>query len=78
MASNMTRIRAAETAGRARFFGHEPYPSLPGDYAAFYENIYRHIHHGKPLQSDAREVVGVIRLIEAAWESSRMQCVVRI
>lgn len=32
---------------------HEPYPSLPGDYAAFYENIYRHIHHGKPLQSDA-------------------------
>ncbi|EKC64630.1 oxidoreductase, partial [human gut metagenome] len=57
---------------------HEPYPSLPGDYAAFYENIYRHIHHGKPLQSDAREVVGVIRLIEAAWESSRMQCVVRI
>ena len=38
----------------------------------------RHIHHGKPLQSDAREVVGVIRLIEAAWESSRMQCVVRI
>lgn len=44
----------------------------------FYENIYRHIHHGEPLQSDAREVVGVIRLIEAAWESSRMQRVVRI
>ena len=57
---------------------YEPYPSLPGDYAAFYENIYRHIHHGEPLQSDAREVVGVIRLIEAAWESSRMQRVVRI
>ena len=56
----------------------EPYPSLPGDYAAFYENIYRHIRHGEPLQSDAREVVGVIRLIEAAWESSRMQRVVRI
>jgi len=44
----------------------------------FYENIYRHIRHGEPLQSDAREVVGVIRLIEAAWESSRMQRVVRI
>ena len=57
---------------------HEPYPSLPGDYAAFYENIYRHICHGEPLQSDAREVVGVIRLIEAGWESSRMQRVVRI
>ena len=57
---------------------HESYPSLPGDYAAFYENIYRHICHGEPLQSDAREVVGVIRLIEAGWESSRMQRVVRI
>ena len=44
----------------------------------FYENIYRHIRHGEPLQSDAREVIGVIRLIEAAWESSRMQRVVRI
>lgn len=43
-----------------------------------YENIYRHICHGEPLQSDAREVVGVIRLIEAGWESSRMQRVVRI
>lgn len=57
---------------------HESYPSLPGDYAAFYENIYRHICHGEPSQSDAREVVGVIRLIEAGWESSRMQRVVRI
>ena len=56
----------------------ESYPSLPGNYAAFYENIYRHICHGEPLQSDAREVVGVIRLIEAGWESSRMQRVVRI
>ncbi len=56
----------------------EPYPSLPGDYAAFYDNIYQHIRCGKPLQSDAREVVGVIRLIEAAWESSRMRRVVRI
>ena len=56
----------------------ESYPSLPGNYAAFYENIYRHIRHGEPLQSDAREVIGVIRLIEAAWESSRMQRVVRI
>ena len=54
------------------------YYLLPGDYAAFYENIYRHICHGEPLQSDAREVVGVIRLIEAGWESSRMQRVVRI
>lgn len=56
----------------------EPYPSLPGNYAAFYDNIYRHIRLGEPLLTDAREVVGVIRLIEAAWESSRTRRVVLI
>lgn len=56
----------------------EQYPSLPGNYGAFYENIYQHIRHGEPLQSDAREVTGVIRLIEAAWESSRKQNVITL
>lgn len=55
-----------------------PYPTLPGDYAAFYENIYRHIRQGEPLQSDAREVVDVIRLIEAAWDSSLTQSVAKL
>lgn len=54
------------------------YPSLPGNYGAFYENIYQHLRHGAPLQSDAREVVDVIRVIEAAWESSRTQSVIRL
>ena len=49
----------------------KPYPTLPGNYAAFYENIYQHIRNGAVLQSDACGVLGVIRLIEAAWESSR-------
>lgn len=48
----------------------EAYPTLPGNYGAFYENIYQSICHGAPLQSDADGVIGVIRLIEAAWESS--------
>lgn len=56
----------------------ERYPSLPGNYAAFYENIYQHIYKGEILQSDAKEVVGVIRLIEAAKESSRTQSVVSL
>lgn len=55
-----------------------PYPTLPGNYAAFYENIYRHIRQGEPLQSDAREVVDVIRLIEAAWDSSLTQSVAKL
>lgn len=54
----------------------EQYPSLPGNYAAFYENIYQHIRYGEPLQSDAQEVTGVIRLIEAAWGSSRRWSVI--
>ena len=44
----------------------------------FYDNIYRHIRLGEPLLTDAREVGGVIRLIEAAWESSRTRRVVSI
>ena len=56
----------------------ESYPTLPGNYAAFYENIYQHIRQGVPLQSNAREVVGIIRLIEAAWESSRTQNVIKL
>lgn len=56
----------------------EPYPTLPGNYGAFYENIYQAIRHGRPLQSDARGVIGVIRLIEAAWQSSRTQQVINL
>lgn len=50
-----------------------PYPTLPGNYAAFYENIYRHLRCGEPLQSDARGVVDVIRVLEAAWGSCFQQ-----
>ncbi|WP_291530225.1 Gfo/Idh/MocA family oxidoreductase [Bacteroides sp. UBA939] len=56
----------------------EPYPTLPGNYTAFYENVYRHIRQGEPLQSDARGVIDVIRLIEAAWESSITQSVAKL
>lgn len=56
----------------------EKYPSLPGNYGAFYENIHQHIRNGAPLESDASEVVNIIRLIEAAWESSRCGDVVRL
>ena len=56
----------------------KPYPTLPGNYAAFYENIYQHIRNGAVLQSDACGVLGVIRLIEAAWESSRTGNVIKL
>ena len=56
----------------------ETYPSLPGNYGAFYENIYQHIRKGELLQSDGCGVIDVIRLIEAAKESSRTRSVVSL
>lgn len=53
-------------------------PSVPGKYASFYENIYRHLRHSESLLTEASGVLPVIRLIEAAWESSRTQKIVRI
>lgn len=46
------------------------YPSLPGNYNAFYENVYEHLRLGKPLATDACSISGVIRIIEAAYQSS--------
>lgn len=55
-----------------------PIQLFRGNYAAFYENIYQHVRKGEVLQSDACGVLGVIRLIEAAWESSRTGSVIRL
>jgi predicted dehydrogenase len=54
------------------------YPSLPGNYNAFYQNIYEHLRSGKPLATDARYVSGVIRIIEAAYRSSREEKAISI
>lgn len=56
----------------------EKYPSLPGHYAGFYENIYRHIRLREPLETGASEVLDVIRIIEAAYESAGRRCVVSL
>ena len=49
-----------------------------GNYAGFYDNIYRHLRHGEPLLTDAADVLLVIRLIEAAWKSSKEGNVVKL
>ncbi|MBR2497147.1 MAG: Gfo/Idh/MocA family oxidoreductase [Parabacteroides sp.] len=64
-----------EKAGQ---FIQEKYPSLPGNYAGFYDNIYRHLRLGETLQTDATEVLPIIHLIEAAWESSKRKEVIRL
>jgi predicted dehydrogenase len=47
------------------------YPSRRGSYADFYESVYRRLRNGVPLPTDAANVLPVIKLIEAAKESSR-------
>ena len=39
---------------------------------------YRHLRHGEPLLTDAADVLLVIRLIEAAWKSSKEGNVVKL
>ena len=53
-------------------------PTIPGNYLAYYDNIYEHLRHGSELAVKADEARNVIRIIEASYESSQMGSVVRI
>jgi predicted dehydrogenase len=48
----------------------EPYPSLPGNYADFYRNIYQTIREGAPLCETPEHGHDVIKMIELSMESS--------
>jgi scyllo-inositol 2-dehydrogenase (NADP+) len=56
----------------------EKYPSLPGNYGAFYDDLCDTIRNGKPLQVKPEHGYNTIRLIELATESndrkSRVEC----
>jgi len=52
----------------------ERYPSLKGDYAAYYRNLYNTIANDKPVQERIEHGYNTIRLIELAFESHRNQC----
>lgn len=45
------------------------YPSIPGNYGGFYDNIYEHLRLGKSLKTEARDILNVIKVIEASYES---------
>ncbi|MCD4709220.1 MAG: Gfo/Idh/MocA family oxidoreductase [Bacteroidales bacterium] len=47
------------------------YPLLPGNYLAYYDNVYDAIRNNTPLAVTAQQARDVIRIIEAAYESSR-------
>jgi predicted dehydrogenase len=65
----------SEREGRS---GKYKYPSQRGHYGGFYESVYQRLRHGVALPTDAREVLPVIRIIEAALESSRSGNVIRL
>jgi predicted dehydrogenase len=46
------------------------YPTLPGNYLAYYQNIYERLVEGKPLEVNAEQALHVIEIIEACIQSS--------
>jgi predicted dehydrogenase len=52
----------------------EKYPSIPGGYHLFYENVYRTIRMGHPLQETPEDGHRVINIIEQAFEASKKGC----
>ncbi len=55
----------------------EKIPTIPGNYLAYYDNIYEHLRHGSELAVKAEEARNVIRIIEAAYESAETGTSVR-
>ena len=51
----------------------EIYPSLQGSYGLFYQNLYNTIIEGYPLKETPEHGYNVIRLIELAFESSKLK-----
>ncbi|MDR3251011.1 MAG: Gfo/Idh/MocA family oxidoreductase [Tannerella sp.] len=54
------------------------YPSRRGNYMDFYESVYQRLRNNKPLPTDAKNVLPVIRIIEAAHASARNREVVAL
>lgn len=54
------------------------YPTVAGNYLSYYDNIFQAIRMNVPLQVSANEARDVIRIIEAAYESSNKGEVVPI
>jgi predicted dehydrogenase len=58
--------------------GVEYLETKPGNYPAFYQNVYQAIREGQPLAVPPHEARDVIRLIEACYQSNREQRAVAI
>jgi len=54
------------------------YPGIAGNYGGFYQNIYEHLCLGQPLETHAQDILNVIRIIEAAYQSHRDNKIVNL
>ena len=54
------------------------YPGIAGNYGGFYQNIYEHLCLGQPLETHAQDILNVIRIIEAAYQSHRENKIVNL
>ncbi len=48
-----------------------PYPTLPGDYRIFYQNVADAILKDTPLQVTLPQTISVLKIIESAFESAK-------
>lgn len=55
-----------------------PYETVPGNYLAFYDNVYEAVRASRPLAVKPEEARDVIRLIEACRQSNQDRCAVKI
>jgi scyllo-inositol 2-dehydrogenase (NADP+) len=56
----------------------EKVETLPGNYPAFYQNIFEAIREGKPLAVKPEESRDVIRLIEMCYESNQLRKAIKV
>ncbi|MGC1243634.1 MAG: Gfo/Idh/MocA family oxidoreductase [Chryseosolibacter sp.] len=54
------------------------YETIPGNYLAFYENVYNALEGGQELMVKPEQARDVIRLIETCQQSNRSKCAVKI
>jgi len=55
-----------------------PYPTQPGNYLGFYDNVYEVIRENKQVLVTPEQARNVIRIIEAGYESSRKGAVISL
>ncbi len=54
------------------------YPTVPGNYLGYYDAIYDHLRGGKPAPVSHEEMIIDVKMLEAAFESNKSGCTVRI